>query len=81
MGDEEEEARTFLERFAEEFPATLGEDSPLPVSPPSRRVSLEELHGEALEVGLKLLAARYCSFHREKETGKKKPSNTSRKPG
>lgn len=80
MGDEEEEARTFLERFAEEFPATLGEDSPLPVSPPSRRVSLEELHGEALEVGLKLLAARYCSFHREKDT-EIKPSKTSSKPG
>lgn len=61
MGDEEEEARKFLERFAEEFPATLEGDSPLPVSPLSRRVSLEELHGESLEVGLKLLAARYCS--------------------
>lgn len=66
MGDEEEEARKFLESFAEEFPATLEEDRPLPVSPLSRRVSLEELHGETLEVGLKLLAARYCSFHRER---------------
>lgn len=58
MGDEDEEARKFLERFAEEFPAPLEGDSPLPVSPLSRRVSLEELHGESLEVGLKLLAAR-----------------------
>lgn len=65
MGDEEEEGRKFLERFAEEFPATLEDDSPLPVSLQSRRVSLEELHGEALEVGLKLLAARYCSVQRE----------------
>lgn len=68
MGDEDEEARKFLERFAEEFPAPLEGDSPLPVSPLSRRVSLEELHGESLEVGLKLLAARYCSSEGKKNT-------------
>lgn len=76
MGDEEEEARKFLERFAEEFPATLEDDSPLPVSPLSRRVSLEELHGEALEVGLKLLAARYCTFQREREKNQQKFKQT-----
>ncbi|XP_022615012.1 protein phosphatase 1F [Seriola dumerili] len=54
----EEEARCFLQRFVEEFPAALEEGSPLPVSPLSRRVSLEELHGESLELGLRLLAAR-----------------------
>lgn len=54
----EEEARCFLGRFVEEFPAALEEGSPLPVSPLSRRVSLEELHGESLELGLRLLAAR-----------------------
>lgn len=55
---EEEEARVFLQKFVEEFPASLEEGSPLPVSPLSRRVSLEELHGESLELGLRLLAAR-----------------------
>lgn len=52
-------ARCFLESFVTEFPAPLEEDSPLPVSPLSRRVSLEELHGESLEMGQKLLAGRY----------------------
>ncbi|CAK6984097.1 protein phosphatase 1F [Scomber scombrus] len=55
---EEEAARCFLGRFVEDFPAALEEGSPLPVSPLSRRVSLEELHGESLELGLRLLAAR-----------------------
>ncbi|KAM4576865.1 protein phosphatase 1F [Odontesthes bonariensis] len=54
----EEEARCFLGRFVEEFPAALEEGSPLPVSPLSCKVSLEELHGESLELGLRLLAAR-----------------------
>lgn len=57
MKDEEE--HSFLGRFVEEFPAPLDEDSPLPVSPLSPKVSLEELDGESLEMGLKLLAARY----------------------
>ena len=55
----EEEAQSFLGRFVDEFPAALEEDSPLPVSPLSRKVSLEELHGESLELGLRLLTARY----------------------
>ncbi|XP_024865461.1 protein phosphatase 1F [Kryptolebias marmoratus] len=54
----EEEARCFLSRFVEEFPAALEEDHPLPVSPLSRKVSLEELHGESLDLGLRLLSAR-----------------------
>lgn len=56
---EEEEARRFLGTFVEEFSAALTEDTPLPVSPLSRKVSLEELHGESLELGLRLLVARY----------------------
>lgn len=55
----EEEVRCFLDRFVEEFPAALEESSPLPVSPLSRRISLEELHGECLELGLRLMASRY----------------------
>ncbi|XP_068167544.1 protein phosphatase 1F [Antennarius striatus] len=55
---EEEEARSFLARFVVEFPAALGEDSLLPVSPLSRKASMEELHGESLELGLRLLADR-----------------------
>ncbi|XP_042344186.1 protein phosphatase 1F [Plectropomus leopardus] len=54
----EGEDRCFLGRFVEEFPAALLEGSPLPVSPLSRKVSVEELHGESLELGLRLLAAR-----------------------
>lgn len=55
----EEEAKCFLRRFVEEFPAALEEEGPLPASPQSRKVSLEELHGESLELGLRLLTARY----------------------
>ncbi|CAJ1068614.1 protein phosphatase 1F [Xyrichtys novacula] len=55
---EEEAARCFLRRFVEEFPAALGDSDPLPVTPLSRRVSQEELHGESLELGLRLLSAR-----------------------
>ncbi|GLD73129.1 protein phosphatase 1F, partial [Lates japonicus] len=51
-----EEARCFLGRFVDEFPAALEEGSPLPVSPLSCKVSLEELYGESLELGLRLLA-------------------------
>ncbi|KAL6113792.1 ppm1f [Pungitius sinensis] len=54
----EEEARSFLGRFVEEFPAALEDGTPLPVSPLSRRVTLQELHGESLELGRRLLAAR-----------------------
>lgn len=59
MEEEVAVARCFLESFVKEFPAPLEEDSPLPVSPLSRRISLEELHGESLEMGQRLLAARY----------------------
>lgn len=55
----EEEGRSFLQRFVEEFSAPLEENAPLPINPLSRKVSLEELHGESLEMGLKLLTARY----------------------
>ncbi|XP_007557841.1 protein phosphatase 1F [Poecilia formosa] len=55
---EEEEAQCFLKKLVEEFPAALKEDAPLPVSSLSRRVSLEELQGESLELGQRLLAAR-----------------------
>ncbi|XP_008301800.1 protein phosphatase 1F [Stegastes partitus] len=54
----EEEALSFLERFVKEFPSALDENSSLPVSPLSRKVSLEELHGESLDLGLRLLASR-----------------------
>ncbi|XP_029999065.1 protein phosphatase 1F isoform X2 [Sphaeramia orbicularis] len=54
----EEEARSFLRRFVDEFPSVLEDGCPLPVNPLSRKVSLEELHGESLELGLRLLADR-----------------------
>lgn len=55
----DEEGRSFLQRFVEEFKAPLEEDAPLPLPPLSRKVSLEELQGESLQMGLKLLTARY----------------------
>ncbi|KAK0133758.1 Protein phosphatase 1F [Merluccius polli] len=52
----EEEARSFLQRLLEEFPSALGPEEPLPLRPLSRGlVSLEELPGESLELGLRLL--------------------------
>ncbi|XP_041854721.1 protein phosphatase 1F [Melanotaenia boesemani] len=56
----EEEARVFLGRFKEEFPAALEGGGVLPVNALSRRMSLEELPGESLELGLRLLANRGC---------------------
>ena len=42
--------------MGEEFPAALGPEDPLPLRPLSRGpVSLEELQGESLELGLRLL--------------------------
>ena len=53
---EEQEVRSFLRRLGEEFPAALGPEDPLPLRPLSRGpVSLEELQGESLELGLRLL--------------------------
>uniref|UniRef100_A0A3P9HA19 Protein phosphatase 1F n=1 Tax=Oryzias latipes TaxID=8090 RepID=A0A3P9HA19_ORYLA len=54
----EDKARLFLQKFVEEFPAALEKDQPLPASPQSRRVSEEELPGESLELGLRLLSSR-----------------------
>ncbi|KAJ3604094.1 hypothetical protein NHX12_028835 [Muraenolepis orangiensis] len=52
----EEEVRCFLGRLLEEFPSALGPEEPLPLRPLSRGlVSLEELQGESLELGLRLL--------------------------
>ncbi|XP_034025540.1 protein phosphatase 1F [Thalassophryne amazonica] len=55
---EEEQARHFLQRFVEEFPAAVPEGGCLPVRGASSRLSLEELEGEVLDVGLKMLAGR-----------------------
>lgn len=54
----EDEARRFLTRFTDEFPAALEQGTTLPLSPLSRKVSLEELHGESVDLGLRLLSAR-----------------------
>uniref|UniRef100_A0A3P9CI91 Protein phosphatase 1F n=1 Tax=Maylandia zebra TaxID=106582 RepID=A0A3P9CI91_9CICH len=60
-GMEQEEALCFLKAFLEEFPAALEEGASLPVSPLSRKFTMEELHGESLELGLRLLANRGAS--------------------
>uniref|UniRef100_A0A8C6U4B3 Protein phosphatase, Mg2+/Mn2+ dependent, 1F n=1 Tax=Neogobius melanostomus TaxID=47308 RepID=A0A8C6U4B3_9GOBI len=53
-----EEACSFLSRFTEEFPAALDQGTALPLRPVSRRVSEEELQGESVELGLRLLSDR-----------------------
>ncbi|KAF4113786.1 protein phosphatase 1F [Onychostoma macrolepis] len=52
------DAGKFLERFLEEFPNPLGTEDPLPVSPLSRKVTMQEVKGESLDLGLRLLSAR-----------------------
>ncbi|KAI7812336.1 protein phosphatase 1F [Triplophysa rosa] len=52
------DAEKLLKRFLEEFPNPLGTEDPLPVSPLSRKVSLQEVKGKSLDVGLRLLSDR-----------------------
>ncbi|XDV21366.1 hypothetical protein PO909_026475 [Leuciscus waleckii] len=52
------DAAKFLKSFLEEFPNPLGPEDPLPVSPLSRKVSLQEVKGESLDLGLRLLSDR-----------------------
>ncbi|CAL8326962.1 unnamed protein product [Arctogadus glacialis] len=52
----EADVRSFLRRLEEDFPSALGPDDPLPLRPLTRGpVGLEELQGESLELGLRLL--------------------------
>ncbi|XP_043096150.1 protein phosphatase 1F [Puntigrus tetrazona] len=55
---EQGDAGKFLERFLDEFPDPLGSEDPLPVSPLSRKVTMQEVKGESLDLGLRLLSAR-----------------------
>ncbi|KAG1957971.1 putative protein phosphatase 2C [Pimephales promelas] len=52
------DAAKFLESFLVEFPNPLGTEDLLPVSPLSRKVSLQEVKGESLDLGLRLLSDR-----------------------
>ncbi|XP_067262523.1 protein phosphatase 1F [Chanodichthys erythropterus] len=54
----QDDAAKFLKSFLEEFPNPLGTEDLLPVSPLSRKVSLQEVKGESLDLGLRLLSAR-----------------------
>ncbi|XP_010875239.1 protein phosphatase 1F [Esox lucius] len=58
QGVTEEEAQRFLRRLLEELPSSLGPEDPLPLTPLSRVVSLDELRGESLDLGLRVLKAR-----------------------
>ncbi|XP_016428229.1 protein phosphatase 1F-like [Sinocyclocheilus rhinocerous] len=55
---EQGDAGKFLKRFLEDFPNPLGTEDPLPISPLSRKVSMQEVKGESLDLGLRLLSAR-----------------------
>uniref|UniRef100_A0A8C1VJ29 Protein phosphatase, Mg2+/Mn2+ dependent, 1F n=1 Tax=Cyprinus carpio TaxID=7962 RepID=A0A8C1VJ29_CYPCA len=55
---EQGDAGKFLERFLEEFLNPLGTEDPLPVTPLSRKVTMQEVKGESLDLGLRLLSAR-----------------------
>ncbi|XP_036454555.1 protein phosphatase 1F [Colossoma macropomum] len=57
---EQDEALKFLKSFVEEFGNPLGPDDPLPLAPLSRKVTLQEVTGESLELGLRLLSARHA---------------------
>ncbi|XP_072520776.1 protein phosphatase 1F [Salminus brasiliensis] len=57
---EQDEAREFLKGFVEEFRNPLGPEDPLPLAPLSRKVTQEEVKGESLELGLRLLSARHA---------------------
>lgn len=59
---DQDDAEKFLERFLEDLPNPLGTEDPLPVSPLSRKVSLQEVKGESLDVGLRLLSDRFVIF-------------------
>ncbi|XP_058503760.1 protein phosphatase 1F-like isoform X1 [Solea solea] len=54
----DEETRSFLRRFLDEFPTALEEDRSLPITPLSCKITLEEMYGESLALGLSLLAER-----------------------
>ncbi|KAF4074263.1 hypothetical protein AMELA_G00237400 [Ameiurus melas] len=56
--NEQDGAQSFLKSFVEEFANPLGQDDPLPVNPLSRTVTLEEVKGESLDLGLRLLSSR-----------------------
>ncbi|MGH0155822.1 UNVERIFIED_CONTAM: hypothetical protein FKN15_051886 [Acipenser sinensis] len=58
MGSQAKEARRFLDSFIKEFPTPLGPEDPLPLRPLSSAVSREEVQGESLELGLRLLQDR-----------------------
>ncbi|XP_016409716.1 protein phosphatase 1F-like [Sinocyclocheilus rhinocerous] len=55
---EQGDAGKFLERLLEEFLNPLGTEDPLPVTPLSRKVTMQEVKGESLDLGLRLLSAR-----------------------
>ncbi|XP_067295567.1 protein phosphatase 1F [Pseudorasbora parva] len=55
---EQGDAAKFLKSFLEDFPNALATEDPLPVSPLNRKVSLQEVTGESLDLGLRLLSAR-----------------------
>ncbi|KAG9261983.1 protein phosphatase 1F [Astyanax mexicanus] len=57
---EQDEAQKFLKTFVEEFKNPLGPEEPLPLAPLSRKVTQQEVTGESLELGLRLLSARHA---------------------
>lgn len=58
---EQDEAQRFLKSFVEEFVNPLGPEDPPPLAPLSRKITVQELTGESLELGLRLLSGRWVT--------------------
>ncbi|KAK1792278.1 hypothetical protein P4O66_012227 [Electrophorus voltai] len=58
--NKQDEVQKFLKSFVEEFANPLGPDDHLPVAPLSRCLTPQEVTGESLDLGLKLLSARHA---------------------
>ncbi|XP_048852613.1 protein phosphatase 1F isoform X1 [Brienomyrus brachyistius] len=58
MGTEAASTERFLREFVEEFPEPLSPEDPLPLTPMSSRIGVDEVRGESLDWAQRLLAAR-----------------------
>ncbi|XP_076846011.1 protein phosphatase 1F [Brachyhypopomus gauderio] len=57
---DQDEVQKFLKGFVDEFATPLGPGQQLPVAPLSLNLTLQEVTGESLDLGLRLLSARHA---------------------